>query len=60
MTPTKHLNEASAQPDEWAEHERTYKGFVRGVIIFAAHVLVVLLILGWVFSDSFNTPSVTG
>jgi hypothetical protein len=60
MTATKSPNEASAPQDDWVEHERTYKGFVRGVIIFAAHVLVVLLILGWVFSDSFNTPAVTG
>jgi hypothetical protein len=60
MTRTKDVNQASAQQDEWAEHERTYKGFVKGVIIFATHVLVVLLILGWVFSDSFNTPPVTG
>jgi hypothetical protein len=57
---TQDLGQTSARQDEWAEHERTYKGFVRGVIIFTAHVLVVLLILGWVFSDSFNTPSVTG
>jgi hypothetical protein len=54
------LHQAPAPQDEWAEHERTYKGFVRGVIIFAAHVLVVLLILGWVFSDSFNTPPIAG
>jgi hypothetical protein len=60
MTPTKNLHQAPAPQDEWAEHERTYKGFVRGVIIFAAHVLVVLLILGWVFSDSFNTPPIAG
>ena len=46
MTPTKDLDEASAHQDEWAEHERTYKGFVRGVVLFAAHVLVVLLICG--------------
>ncbi len=48
----------SAQ-DEWAEHERTYRGFVRGVFIFAAHVLVILLVLAWVFSDSLSTPPIT-
>jgi hypothetical protein len=60
MTPVKDSGQASAHQDDWTEHQRTYKGFVRGVVLFAAHVLVVLLILGWVFSDSFNTPSVTG
>ena len=45
--------------EDWAEHERTYKGFVKGVFIFAAHVLVILLILAWVFSDSLSTPPIT-
>jgi hypothetical protein len=45
--------------DDWAEHERTYKGFVRGVLLFAAHVLIILLILAWVFSGSFNTAPIT-
>jgi hypothetical protein len=45
--------------EDWDEHERTYRGFVKGVLIFAAHALVILLILAWVFADSFNTPSVT-
>ena len=45
--------------EEWAEHERTYRYFVRGVLLFAAHAFVILLILAWVFSDSFSTPSVT-
>jgi len=44
---------------DWAEHERTYRGFVKGVVIFSAHVFVILLILAWVFSDSFNVPPVT-
>jgi hypothetical protein len=51
-------NETSQQ-DDWAEHQRTYKVFVRGVTIFAAHVLVVLLVLAWVFSGSLSTPSIT-
>ena len=49
----------SAQ-DDWAEHEITYRKFVRGVMIFAAHVLIVLLVLAWVFAGSFNTPSIAG
>jgi len=40
--------------DDFAEHRRTYRRFVMGTTIFAAHVLAVLLILGWVFSDSFG------
>jgi hypothetical protein len=43
-----------------AEHERTYRGFVKGVIIFTVHALIVLLVLAWVFSDTFNTSPVTG
>jgi hypothetical protein len=45
--------------DDWAEHERTYKGFVKGVFLFAVHALAILLILAWVFSDSLSTPSIT-
>jgi len=37
-----------------------YKGFVKGVLLFAGHVLVILLILAWVFSDNFGTQAVTG
>ena len=51
-------NNSSAQ-DDWAEHTRTYRGFVIGVILFALHALAILLILAWVFSDSLSTPSVT-
>ena len=46
--------------EDWAEHERTYRGFVKGVLLFAAHILVVLLLLAWVFADSLSTPSITG
>ena len=49
----------SSPQDDWAEHERTYRGFVRGVLLFAAHVLIILLILAWVFSGSFNSPPLT-
>lgn len=46
-------------PHDWAEHQRTYRGFVKGVFIFAAHVLVILLVLAWVFSGSLSTPSIS-
>ena len=36
-----------------AEHQKTYRWFVRGALLFAAHVAVVLLVLGYIFSDSF-------
>jgi hypothetical protein len=37
---------------DWQYHERTYKWFVRGTLLFAAHALVILLILGYIFSDN--------
>ena len=43
--------------EDWAEHERTYRGFVKGVVVFTAHVFVILLLLAWVFADSFNVPA---
>ena len=60
MTTPTNIGETPAPREDWAEHERTYKGFVKGVIVFVAHAFVVLLILAWVFSDSFNTPPITG
>jgi hypothetical protein len=36
---------------EMAYHRRTYVWFVRGTLLFAAHALVILAVLGWVFSD---------
>ena len=42
--------------EDWAEHERTYRGFVKGVVVFTAHVFVILLVLAWVFAGSFNVP----
>jgi hypothetical protein len=53
------LDAPATVPEDWAEHERTYRGFVKGVVIFTAHVFVILLILAWVFADSFNVPPVT-
>jgi hypothetical protein len=46
--------------EDWAEHKRTYRWFVKGMLIFAAHVLAVLLILAWVFADNLSTPPIVG
>jgi hypothetical protein len=46
--------------DDWTEHERTYRWFVTGVFLFAAHALVILLVLAWVFADSLGSPPVAG
>jgi hypothetical protein len=54
-----HRERAPTAQDDWAEHERTYRGFVKGVLIFAAHALAILLILAWVFSDSLSTPPIS-
>jgi len=53
------VDQPSSKTNDWAEHERTYRGFVKGVFIFAAHVLLVLLILAWVFSDGLGASSMT-
>ena len=39
---------AAPQPDI-AERERTFHRFVTWSFVFAAHVIVVLLLLAWVF-----------
>jgi hypothetical protein len=46
--------------DDFVEHEQTYRYFVKGAFLFAAHVLVILLILAWVFADSFGNSPLTG
>jgi len=46
--------------EDFEEHTRTYRYFVRGVFLFAAHVLAILLILGWVFSNYLGTPPLAG
>ena len=46
--------------EDWVEHERTYRRFVKGVFLFAAHVLVILLLLAWVFADSLSTSPIAG
>ena len=37
-----------------AERRKIYRWFVRGAFLFAAHVLAVLLVLGYIFSDGFG------
>jgi hypothetical protein len=41
----------SPQPD-LEYHRRTYRAFVRGVVLFTVHTAAILLILAYVFSDS--------
>jgi hypothetical protein len=44
----------SAEPDpqiDLAERQKTYRWFVRSAFVFAAHVVVILLVLGYIFSD---------
>ena len=36
------------------ERRNVYRWFVRGTFLFAAHVLAVLLVLGYAFSDGFG------
>ena len=52
--------EQAASTEDFAEHEKTYRYFVRGVLLFAAHVLLILLILAWIFSDRFGNAPLTG
>lgn len=39
-------------PEDLEYHRRTFTWFARGVFIVAGHALVILMILGWVFSGS--------
>ena len=32
---------------EFVEHLRTYRGFVKGMLLFAGHVLVILMLLAF-------------
>jgi hypothetical protein len=38
-----------ANDPDFAEHVQTYRRFVKGVFLFAAHVLVILAILGYLY-----------
>jgi hypothetical protein len=48
------VDQLPSKTNDWAEHDR---GFVKGVFIFAAPVLLVLMILAWVFSDSLGASA---
>jgi hypothetical protein len=39
------IDQSSSTTNDWAEHERTYRGLVKAVFIFAPHVLLILPIL---------------
>ena len=39
--------------DDFEEHQRTYSTFLKVTTIFVAHVVVILLLLGWYFSNAF-------
>ena len=51
--PTADPSERPPQID-LAERRKLYRWFVRGTFLFAAHVLAVLLVLGYIFSDGFG------
>jgi hypothetical protein len=51
MADTEPEIEADRQAD-FAYHQRTYRAFVRGVVIVTAHAAVVLLVLAYIFADS--------
>ena len=46
------IDERQAE-DDFEEHQRTYSTFLKVTTIFVAHVVVILLLLGWYFSDAF-------
>ena len=48
--------DANERPPEvdLVERRKIYRWFVRGTFLFAAHVLAVLLVLGYIFSDGFG------
>lgn len=41
-------------PEEFAEHQRTYRAFVRSIFAAVVLALLTLAILAWMFSDSFG------
>jgi hypothetical protein len=48
------------QQDDWTEHVKTYRWFVRGVLLFAGHALIVLLILAWFFGGEMGAVAFAG
>jgi hypothetical protein len=55
ITPDRNLpspDQNQVDPEiDLAERRKTYRWFVRSAFLFAAHVVVVLLVLGYIFSD---------
>jgi hypothetical protein len=41
--------DATMSHTEYADHLHTYRGFVKGTVIFAAHSLIILLLLYYFF-----------
>jgi aa3 type cytochrome c oxidase subunit IV len=41
--------DATMSQAQYADHLRTYRGFVKGTVIFAAHALIILLLLYYFF-----------
>jgi hypothetical protein len=41
---------SSMTPEELAEHTRTFHWVARGVLLAGIHAVVILAVLGWVFS----------
>jgi hypothetical protein len=38
--------------EDCANHQRTYRAFVRGVVLVTAHAEVILLVLAYIFADN--------
>jgi Bacterial aa3 type cytochrome c oxidase subunit IV len=41
--------DATMSNAEYADHLHTYRGFLKGTVIFAAHALIILLLLYYFF-----------
>jgi hypothetical protein len=41
--------DATMSHAEYVDHLRTYRGFVKGTVLFAAHALIILLLLYYFF-----------
>jgi hypothetical protein len=46
-------------PEDFAEHERTYRAFARGVFAVAVLALLGLVMLSCTFSGSFGMPELS-
>ena len=48
------MSQTHPADEEFHDRKQTYKWFVRGTALFAAHALFALIILAYVFSDRFG------